>query len=242
MEAVDAIDNGINQYESDAPPRYVNGTTLSSRVGGLNPAWNEDQSNEAMDAQFAKAVALTWSEFEYAVRWMARAWLPARGVVVAAMDGAKGVDESGAVIELATPCPWKEHLYTLEEERGCVGSVKFVIYRDDRECKWRVQAVSKAFVSGGGKEGEGQLTSKTYECPTPQPTPTPFLQGVFENRVSLPAAWRGLRDGDLDAAAAATCGAPPGGVFVHASGFIGGHVDREGVLAYARAALAEATA
>ena len=31
---------------------------------------------------------------------MARAWLPARGVVVAAMDGAKAVDASGAIVEL----------------------------------------------------------------------------------------------------------------------------------------------
>lgn len=37
MESVDAIDNGVNQYVSDSPPLYVNNTTLSARVGSLNP-------------------------------------------------------------------------------------------------------------------------------------------------------------------------------------------------------------
>jgi uncharacterized UPF0160 family protein len=198
MEAVDAIDNGVNQYESDAPPRYVNGTTLSSRVGGLNPAWNEDQSNEAMDAAFTKAVALTWSEFEDAVRWMARAWLPARGVVVAAMDGAKGVDASGAIVELATPCPWKEHLYTLEEERGCVGSVKFVIYRDDREGKWRVQAVSKAFVSvkkGGDVGGGGSTPKKKKHWPTQPSFPPPSVSPPTVGTALPPSTLSAVRAG-----------------------------------------------
>jgi uncharacterized UPF0160 family protein len=42
MEAVDAIDNGVNQFESDAPPKYVNNTHLSARVANLNPDWYEE--------------------------------------------------------------------------------------------------------------------------------------------------------------------------------------------------------
>lgn len=42
MEAIDAIDNGINQWDSSDPPKYVNTTHLSARVGNLNPRWNED--------------------------------------------------------------------------------------------------------------------------------------------------------------------------------------------------------
>lgn len=37
MEAVDAIDNGVDQYENAGEPRYISQTNLSSRVGGLNP-------------------------------------------------------------------------------------------------------------------------------------------------------------------------------------------------------------
>jgi uncharacterized UPF0160 family protein len=46
MEAIDAIDNGINPWDGNAPPKYVNNTHLSARVGNLNPAWNEDSSGK----------------------------------------------------------------------------------------------------------------------------------------------------------------------------------------------------
>jgi hypothetical protein len=37
IEAVDAVDNGVGQWDISGPPRYVNNTTLSARVGQLNP-------------------------------------------------------------------------------------------------------------------------------------------------------------------------------------------------------------
>lgn len=47
MEAVDAIDNGVNQWDGAGPPRYISRTDLGSRVANLNPNWNdEDQSGE----------------------------------------------------------------------------------------------------------------------------------------------------------------------------------------------------
>ncbi|KAH3876932.1 hypothetical protein DPMN_000785 [Dreissena polymorpha] len=51
----------------------------------------------------------------------------------------------------------------------------------------------------------------------------------FENRLSLPAEWRGLRDQELTEKSGI-----PGCIFVHASGFIGGNQTYEGVLAMAR--------
>ena len=64
----------------------------------------------------------------------------------------------------------------------------------------------------------------------------PVTIGGFGNRVDLPC--KGLRDAALDEAAAKLDpAAPPGGVFVHVAGFIGGHATREGALCYARAAL-----
>jgi uncharacterized UPF0160 family protein len=55
---------------------------------------------------------------------------------------------------------------------------------------------------------------------------------AFENRLSLPAPWRGLRDAELEAVASV-----PGCRFVHAAGFIGGNDTYEGALEMARAAL-----
>lgn len=39
MEEVDAVDNGILQWEGE--PRYALTTNLSARVARLNPTWNQ---------------------------------------------------------------------------------------------------------------------------------------------------------------------------------------------------------
>jgi len=54
----------------------------------------------------------------------------------------------------------------------------------------------------------------------------------FENRLSLPEAWRGLRDDELSSVSGIG-----GGIFVHMTGFIGGNKTKEGSLAMARKAL-----
>ena len=159
-----------------------------------------------MDAAFERAVTLTAADFEDSVRYITLAWLPARELVLSALDAASVVDgERGEIIELPTPCHWKEHLLELEKERDIVGKIKFVVFEDARASSWRVQAVPKAACG-------------------------------FGNRVDLPCM--GLWDAALDEAAAELDPpAPPGGVFVHVSGFIGGHATREGALCFAQAAL-----
>ena len=44
---------GVNQWEGDAPPKYMNNTHLSARVGRLNPDWNEDSSGALCCARCA---------------------------------------------------------------------------------------------------------------------------------------------------------------------------------------------
>ena len=63
-QAIDAVDNGINQYDIDQPPRYVNNTSLSSRVGKLNLDWVDiDQSSEKENKAFHRAMELAGGEF-----------------------------------------------------------------------------------------------------------------------------------------------------------------------------------
>lgn len=58
------MDNGINRYDTDKPPRYVNNTHLSSRVGRLNLDWiDPDQSQEKENEAFQRAMALAGKEF-----------------------------------------------------------------------------------------------------------------------------------------------------------------------------------
>ncbi|XP_013773426.1 UPF0160 protein MYG1, mitochondrial-like isoform X2 [Limulus polyphemus] len=60
----------------------------------------------------------------------------------------------------------------------------------------------------------------------------PVRLGSFENRLSLPEEWRGLRNEELSEKSGI-----PDCVFVHASGFIGGSKTYEGVLEMARQTL-----
>ncbi|TST85772.1 Olfactomedin-like protein 3A [Bagarius yarrelli] len=56
LEEVDAVDNGISQYDGDA--RYTVSTTLSTRVSHLNPWWNGDCQKTEVDAS-GEIISLT---------------------------------------------------------------------------------------------------------------------------------------------------------------------------------------
>ncbi len=112
MEHVDAIDNGISVAEGEI--RYHVSTTMSSRVGMLNPAWNEEQSSDIQNERFKSAMLLTCSEFLAHAQGLAKSWWPARSIVKSALDERLEVHSSGKVIILPQACPWKDHLFELE--------------------------------------------------------------------------------------------------------------------------------
>jgi len=287
-------------------------------------------------------VELTGREFEDALSYVARSWLPAKALVEGAVKGRGGVDPSGRIIKLpqvryfcgpvgwlvgwlsgwgffglvgewmgwggvgvvGSPCPycssrqqsntptvappnaphpslaatpitrstpqqggvpWKQHLYALERELGigADASILFVLYEDEREKKWRIQAVSVGpgrWVGRCGgvlvRVGEGACRLCASTClepplPLPQKSPSQTMSPFkhthpstplsrqpkptsFENRKSIgTAAWRGLRDDQLSEASGV-----PGCVFVHASGFIGGNATYEGALQMAKLSIA----
>ncbi|KAK7259955.1 hypothetical protein RIF29_25591 [Crotalaria pallida] len=167
MEAIDAVDNGINQYDTDQPPKYVNNTHLSSRVGRLNLDWTDpDQSPEKENEAFQRAMALAGSEFLDSVRFHVRSWLPARSIVKETLVARQSVDPSGEILVLNKFCPWKLHLFELEGELKIDPTIKYVLYQDERSKQWRVQAVAVS-------------------------------PDRFESRKALPSLWRGLRDDEL---------------------------------------------
>jgi uncharacterized UPF0160 family protein len=140
VEAVDAIDNGVSQYDTDAPSRYVNNTGLASRVGSLNPSWNEESTPEIQMERFAKGMEIAYADFENCVRYLVRSWLPARAIIEEAVEGRTSVHPSGKIIKLSTVAPWKEHLFQVEEAQGIAGETLYVLYQDSRG-GWRVQCV-----------------------------------------------------------------------------------------------------
>jgi len=82
----------------------------------LNPDWNDENSD--YQSLFEKAVSLTGSEFSDCVNYIWRSWLPARDLVEKAFDQRFEVDPSGLIILLEKFCPWREHLFQIEEEKG----------------------------------------------------------------------------------------------------------------------------
>ncbi|KAJ1957646.1 metal-dependent protein hydrolase [Linderina pennispora] len=164
IEGIDGIDNGVSQYPEDLEPAYKESTNLSSRVGRLNPWWNEPEGD--MDARFTKAMDMVGEEFYGRVRYYGLAWLPGRKIVEDGINGRFDIDRSGQIVLFDQFCPWKDHLHTIEEEMLAkdpeAPKILYVLYPDTSNA-WRVQAV-------------------------------PEKPGAFTSRHPLPEAWRGVRD------------------------------------------------
>lgn len=137
VEEVDAVDNGISQCEGEA--RYSVGSTLSARVGHLNPCWNS--KSQDTEEGFKKALVLVGEEFLDRLDYYRSAWLPARVVVEEAIKARHQADPSGEVLVFSQGgCPWKEHLFALEKELKVDTPLKFALY-PDQNGQWRVQCV-----------------------------------------------------------------------------------------------------
>lgn len=233
IEAIDANDNGISAYDPTAlaaanvERRFKDfGVTLASLVGDLNhpdptAAPGEPQDEDSL---FAKASKLMGDVFMRKLYSASSSWLPARSTVASAYNSRRtDVHSSGRIIILPQGgIPWKEHLYNFEKQASGDGvadpasEVYYVLYPEGATegSKWRVQCV-------------------------------PVSEASFESRKPLPVSWRGVRDENLDnvmdeeAEKAGKAKIPEGAVFVHASGFIGGHKTKEGALAMALRGLEE---
>lgn len=168
IEAIDAIDNGISQYATTESPRYQSRTDLSSRVGWLNPAWNEKADAAKVDALFEQASSLTGTEFLNRLDHFWNSWFPAREIVSKAYHQAKAEHPSGRIIVFQQFAPWKAHLFDIESEAQLAEDKKplYVVYPDEMGGSWRVQAV-------------------------------PGSSESFESRKALPESWRGIRDNEL---------------------------------------------
>ncbi|EPS39375.1 hypothetical protein H072_6837 [Dactylellina haptotyla CBS 200.50] len=153
IEAIDANDNGISAFPSSAgsPAFSERGITLPAMVGGLNPRWNEEITDEISNRQFEKASKLMGDAFVAKLDYYAKAWLPAREIVVEAVKNRMETDPSGKIINLGISCPWKEHLFRVEEELGIPGETLYALYSDGKG--WRIQAVSVSKDSFENRKG-----------------------------------------------------------------------------------------
>lgn len=126
IQEIDGIDNGIPMFNSK--PLYKISTGISSRVGRLNPAWNDKTKN--VDEQFQKAIELVGEEFLYNIHNNINVWLPARNIVKKALTERFEIDKSGEIIVLDQNVPWQKHLSDLEKKLSIEPLIKYVIYGD----------------------------------------------------------------------------------------------------------------
>lgn len=182
IEALDAHDNGISAYDPKAisaaglEKRFSDGGfSLGAMVSRLNPNWNDPtlsdpvEAQKAEDKKFLAASQKIGEEFHRDLDYYAKSWLPARDVVKKAYAKRLEYDSKGRILVFdGQSVPWKDHLYTLEDEEGGVNKVLYVLYpeKPSPDAKWRIQAV-------------------------------PVSKDSFESRKPLPEAWRGFRDEEL---------------------------------------------
>jgi uncharacterized UPF0160 family protein len=136
VEGIDGIDNGVDQYPKDLTPKYMVKTDLSSRVGHLQPWWNDPTTNDPkerdkkIDEQFKKAMQLAGTEFLECVDYFGKCWLPGRSIVEEAVAKRFEVDPSGEILLFEQFCPWKEHLSDIEKEQNLTPLIVYVLFGD----------------------------------------------------------------------------------------------------------------
>lgn len=249
VEAFDANDNGISNYDVSKladmgeKPRFNDrGFTLASVVGRFNYSnqltqtaasggdvtngaatdssitngsaqdaageMTQDRAQEEEDARFAAASTFTGQQFLAELHDTFHSWLPARGIV-------------------------RKHFFARRTpELDAQGRILVLPYRKEG-LPWHDHLFS-------AEEEEATVGSTLYVLfpENGEPDSKWRIRAVskakegFELRKPLPEAWRGVRDEELSKVSGIE-----GGVFVHASGFIGGCKSYEGALAMAKKAV-----
>ena len=119
FQGVDAIDCGYRLLSEDAPediePRYRT-LTLSHVVGGMNPRWDEDQSDEVFMAAFEHAMEFSSGVLLREMAFAASLAKTERLVREAPLEG--------QILVLDKYCPWNEALFSREDHE----SVLYVVF------------------------------------------------------------------------------------------------------------------
>eukprot|EP01064_Diplonema_japonicum_P007032 TRINITY_DN14778_c0_g1_i2.p2 TRINITY_DN14778_c0_g1~~TRINITY_DN14778_c0_g1_i2.p2 ORF type:complete len:349 (+),score=119.95 TRINITY_DN14778_c0_g1_i2:25-1071(+) len=144
IEHIDGGDNGVEAYSSPSGEKLIQNysvtTSLPSRVSNLAPRWNQPTTPESFNEGFVKAVEITGESFLQSVDYFAKAWMPARDIVVKCIKDRHNVHDSGKILKLDTFCPWQEHLFQVEKDLGIAGELLYALFPDMNK-GWRVRAI-----------------------------------------------------------------------------------------------------
>jgi len=217
VEALDAHDNGISAYDSTAlegagiQKRFADGGfNLGAMVGRLNPNWNDPRP----------ADPAAWQAIE-----------DEKFVKASNKIG----EEFSSTLDYLTKAwlPARDIVRNAFAKRLNYDSQGRILVFDGQSVPWK----DHLYRLEAEQSGELKVLYVLYPEST-APDSKWRIQTVsvtkdsFESRKPLPENWRGFRDEKLDEITGV-----PGGVFVHAAGFIGGNKTFEGAMAMAKKAL-----
>lgn len=223
VEALDANDNGINVYDPAATKGLTKrfsdgGITLGSLISDLNHDWSDDEGTTAMDKPLSSPERLQQEE-------------DARFLKASALMGTTFIRKLNYSHRDWLPARnYVREVYAARKQHETGGRVMVFA----RGVPWKDHLY--------GLEAEHPAEDPVVYVLYPESSEEGSrwrIQAVaeskdsFESRKALPEPWRGVRDESLDEVTGIK-----GGVFVHASGFIGGNKTFEGAAQMALKALA----
>lgn len=201
---LEALDAIDTGVEMAEETLYSDSTGLSRRVARLNPRWNEvDEAGNTPNDN---------DRFEKASAICGEDFLSVMTAIVESDIPARAFVESALLGRFNTDVSGE--IICFES-----GGLPWRNHLYDLEKEYGVNPLIK-FVLYTDQGGMWRVQAVTVEGK------------AFENRLSLPEAWRGVRDDDL-----ATLSGIVGAKFCHAAGFIGGAQTYEGALEMAKVAL-----
>lgn len=214
VEALDAHDNGISAYDpasisaAGLEKRFSDGGfTLGAMVGRLNSNWNDSAPSDRTAAQSSE---------------------DKRFLTASSRIG----EEFERDLDYYTQAwlPARTIVQRAFDRRTEYDPEGRILVFDGQSVPWKDHLFTL----------EGETPSVLYVLYPENTSPdskwriqcVPESKDSFVSRKPLPEAWRGFRDEQLDEITSI-----PGGVFVHAAGFIGGNKSFEGAKAMAEKAL-----
>ena len=111
---VDAIDNGIDQYDKEIKPKYQLAGEFNMRISRLNPEWNLE--NIDVNERFKKAWDIAEEEFLFHLKNYANSYFIVYDILLKSIK--ESLEKNKLYFLLEINCPWKACIYEIEKELG----------------------------------------------------------------------------------------------------------------------------
>ena len=134
---VDAIDNGIDQYDKEIKPEYKLAGGFNERISRLNPEWNVE--NVDVNERFKKAWDIAEEEFLYYIKNYANSYFIVYDIVINSVKEA--VKENKLYFILEVNIPWKNCIFEIEKKLGIKDKMLYCIHPGS-SLRWTSTAVN----------------------------------------------------------------------------------------------------